>query len=275
MDNIRELEKIWFRYKRRGVVRVTTAFSLVTLLTGGSYYLFSNQEMSKNFLAETMLFSKGELNSSVVKKEPLLVKEITENNLSNESKRVEVATLVKSEPTKEALYEVSIEPVIPIVDMERERGRVVVSKPKHKSSSRRHPRPIVKAKSSTYLTASELATINHSMDTQKIKKIELHATSANYIETMKEKFAKSKHSREALLIAKAYYSEGDYNKAEEWALKANNLDSSLGESWYLFAKAKAKQGQKDEAIKVLASYYKKSHAPKAKVLMTKIETERL
>jgi len=137
---------------------------------------------------------------------------------------------------------------------------------------------MVKAKASTYLTASELSSIRQEvivMDTERIKKINLNGSSANYIETMKKKFSKSKNPREALLLAKAFYAKKEYSKSEEWALTANKFDSNKDESWHIFAKSKAKLGQKDEAIKILASYYKRSHSPKTKALIVKIKTGRL
>jgi tetratricopeptide (TPR) repeat protein len=92
---------------------------------------------------------------------------------------------------------------------------------------------------------------------------------------MKAKFAKSKNSRDALLLAKAYYKEGKYQESEQWALSANKLDNNLEESWLLFAKAKAKLGKKEEAVTILASYYKKSHSTKAKSLMGQIKTGKI
>jgi hypothetical protein len=58
-------------------------------------------------------------------------------------------------------------------------------------------------------------------------------------------------------------------------LSANKLDKNLDESWLLFAKSKAKLGKKQEAINILASYYKKSESAKAKVLIGQIKTGKI
>ena len=182
-------------------------------------------------------------------------------------------------------YEVSLEPVIPIINMEKVTHRSS-SKKVHKASThkKKASNKLVKAKASTYLTASELSTMKHEIkhtnsvsprNTEKIKKINLHGSSVNYIENMKHKFASSKNPREALLLAKAFYEKQDYSKSEEWALAANKLDSSNDESWYLFAKSKVKLGKKNEALKILSSYYRKNHSSKTKALLLKIQNDRL
>jgi ribosomal 50S subunit-associated protein YjgA (DUF615 family) len=161
--------------------------------------------------------------------------------------------------------------------MAKENRKVASSRRVYKPTTNGHNK-LVKAKASTYLTASELSTIKKEvvlLDSEKTKKINLNGSSANYIETMKKKFSRSKKPREALLLAKAFYAKGDYSNSEKWALTANKLDSSKDESWHIFAKSKLKLGQKNEALKILSSYYKKSHSPKTKALIVKIKTERL
>ncbi|HHS92837.1 MAG TPA: hypothetical protein ENK82_05775 [Campylobacterales bacterium] len=100
-------------------------------------------------------------------------------------------------------------------------------------------------------------------------------SSSNYLEIMKDKFAKSKNPREALLLSKAYFKEGDYKSAEKWALTANKLNNGLEESWLLFAKSKVKLGKRDEAVNILASYYKRSHSIEVKRLIGQIKTGKL
>jgi tetratricopeptide (TPR) repeat protein len=90
---------------------------------------------------------------------------------------------------------------------------------------------------------------------------------------MKNKFEQNKNPREALLIAKAYYSAGNYKNAEEWALKANNLDKKLDESWLIFAKSQEKLGKRKEALKILVAYYRTSKSIKVKALIDKFKTK--
>jgi len=104
-------------------------------------------------------------------------------------------------------------------------------------------------------------------------KIAIEMTSNNYMQIMQEKFLKLKNPRDAILIAKAYFRAGNYQKSEEWALKANSIDSSLEESWLLFAKSKEMMGDRREALKILITYYRKSKSQRAKELIEKMKTE--
>ena len=92
---------------------------------------------------------------------------------------------------------------------------------------------------------------------------------------MKGKFSKTKNSRDALLLAKAFYREGNYKESERWALEANKLNSNLDESWIVFAQAKAKLGKKREAINILAMYYKRTKSSKVKAVLEEVKMGKL
>jgi len=260
MVNTRQLEKKWYKYKAKKIVIILFYLFLLLLLLGGGYYAYiqyikkpSEQVNNKDVL------TKIELTDQINKETP---------------EELEVV---------ERKDEVSLDPVIPIVDIEKEERKKskIVSvkktsvKKTHITSHKKSTSTRVKAKHSAYLTDKELATINESLDSKKIKKINMTTTSVNYIETIKKKFIKTKKPREAMLLAKAYYAKKEYSKSEEWALRANRLNNKLDESWLLFAKSKVKLGKRDEALQILVSYYKKSHSSKAKALIEKIKTERL
>jgi tetratricopeptide (TPR) repeat protein len=285
MDSIKELERRWYFYKIKQSLLSLNSVGFVVMLTLGGYYSYLKSDAIMGLFNEKVLIAKSSIKAPEVIVEPALieqpkiVKKVEKPIKSSEVKEVVIAS--KNEGLDASLYEVSLEPVIPIVDMEREsKKRVKVHKKTHKVTNHtdKSQRKMVKAKASTYLTASELLTIQKeisTLDTERIKKINLNASSVNYIETMKNKFLKSKKPREALLLAKAFYTKGEYRESEKWALTANKLDSSNDESWHIFAKSKLKLGQKNEALKILSSYYKKSHSSKTKALIVKIKTGRL
>lgn len=255
MHSIKELEKKWKDYKLRKIVKNSRRLLGIPVGVALAYgaYLYAPTLVP--------LISK-----TIEKKEPLFIVEkeipkISEQNLS-------IATLIEI-PVKEEIekYEVALEPVIPIIT-----GQGTV----HRRYKRVHK--VKHAKSSSYLSKKELAVLNHSSfepDSRKIKKIHLSSSSKGYIPTMKAKFKRSHKPREALLLAKAFYNLSKFKEAEHWALTANKLNSNLDESWFLFAKSKAKLGRKKEAIKILLSYYKKSHSSKAKALIYDIKRERI
>ena len=87
---------------------------------------------------------------------------------------------------------------------------------------------------------------------------------------LEEQFKESQDPQDSLKVARYYYKIGDYKKAETWAVNTNNLDGDIEESWLIFAKARAKQGFRVDAIKVLQSYYDETNSPKAKELLDKL-----
>lgn len=264
MDNIQELERVWFKYKSKQVLKAISMFSLVGLLGGAAYVGYSKfDSISKHFFVSIPEVKVAEKN---------VTEHVESNKEISETKVAQVLGTQKENDTSYThKHEVSLEPVIPIIDMEKEERKPLYRANSTASQSRMSQEPMVQAKPSTYLTAKELAVVNNALDSTTHKKIKLNSTSKNYIETMQEKFAKNKKPREALLLAKAFYSDKKYKEAEHWALIANKLDNNLDESWFVFAKSKAKLGQKKEAITILASYYKKSHSSKAKLLIEKIK----
>ena len=108
------------------------------------------------------------------------------------------------------------------------------------------------------------------------KKVDLHivktSSSIAYRE-VERRFLQSHDTEDALFLAKSYYAKGNYAKAEYWALEANKVDDNIEESWLIFAKAKAKQGQINEAIRILTSYIRKSNSVQAKSVLYKIKKD--
>ncbi len=76
---------------------------------------------------------------------------------------------------------------------------------------------------------------------------------------------------DSLFLAKSYYQRKNYKKAEYWALQTNKVNGNVEESWLIFAKAKAKQGHRNEAIHILTVYIRRTHSIEAKVLLDKIK----
>ncbi len=106
------------------------------------------------------------------------------------------------------------------------------------------------------------------------KKIHFEMHDANTPRACKEiesRFAFAPDPDDSLFLARIYYKNRSYRKAAYWALQTNKLNGDIEESWLIFARAKAKTGQKNEAISVLTQYIKKSKSVKAKKLLQKLE----
>ncbi len=257
MINTKELEKRWYKYKAKGLILIFSILMIISMLIYGGYYILYKLDLN---IAKTTTQIE---NSKTIEK---IDNEIKEENQTSTKKEIE-------SPKEDVL----LAPTIPIVDLEGEKRKDLQERKKVTRRKRVHSKErLVKAKTDNYITAKELSVMNSSNSIKKSrekKKINLNGTTSNYMSIMKNKFKQNKNPREALLIAKAYYRAGNYKNAEEWALKANNLDKKLDESWLVFAKSQDKLGKRKEALKVLVAYYRTSKSPKAKALIQKIKTE--
>jgi len=228
MFKIDKLEKKWYRYKVKRIISPLVGIMGVASLLLGGYFAYD--KYGERFFQEN--------NGSKILAATQIYDKVVEDNLTIKPSKNLLDLDTNSSPKivadkKEVL---SLEPIIPIVDVEREeRKRVVrVKSLKHKKVSTR-----VKAKVGNYLTAKELVVMEHAQKNHVSKphvtqKINFQTSSTNYVEIMKRKFQKSHKPREAMLLAKAYYKEKNYKKSEQWALLANKLNNSLEESWLLF-----------------------------------------
>ncbi|UFS63194.1 hypothetical protein LOH54_03480 [Sulfurimonas sp. HSL-3221] len=85
------------------------------------------------------------------------------------------------------------------------------------------------------------------------------------------RFKKSKNPILSLFVAKRYYHTGNYQQAYNYALITNELDSTIEDSWLIFAKSLYKMDQKEMAIKTLKSYIQESSSVKAKITLDQME----
>ena len=74
----------------------------------------------------------------------------------------------------------------------------------------------------------------------------------------------------ANMIANEYYQQKEYQKAMQWAIKANELDKDNEQSWILYAKSAYKLGQKQKAINALKIYLRKHPSKRVKKLLSQM-----
>lgn len=99
----------------------------------------------------------------------------------------------------------------------------------------------------------------------------LETSSMSAYKDVEKRFYQTHDTDDSLFLAKSYFNRGEYQKAEYWALQTNKIDNTIEESWLLFAHSKAKLGQKQDAIKVLNSYIRRSNSLQAKRLLEEIK----
>ena len=113
---------------------------------------------------------------------------------------------------------------------------------------------------------------------QSHRKIHLNIIKTSNIRAYKdveERFYQSHDPADSIFLARIYYNKGKYLQAENWALRTNKVNADIEESWIIFAKSKAKQGYKNEAIGVLVPYIKRTNSSVAKDVLYKIKNDTL
>jgi len=99
----------------------------------------------------------------------------------------------------------------------------------------------------------------------------IESTSVSAYKDVQRRFEQSHDTDDSLFLAKSYYSQKNYKKAEYWALQTNKVNENIEESWIIFAKSKVKLGRKNQAIHILTNYIKKSNSIEAQNLLNKIK----
>jgi len=115
-------------------------------------------------------------------------------------------------------------------------------------------------------------------ETEARKKIDLEiidSTSVSGYKDVEKRFFESHDIDDALFLARSYYKNGNYEKAQYWALETNKLDEDQEESLLLFVKSKVKLGHKNEALSILTSYVKQTDSKEGKKLLYRIENDKL
>jgi len=100
-------------------------------------------------------------------------------------------------------------------------------------------------------------------------KFQKHSTNKD-IEHVLKRFEQNNNPTLSLFAAKKYYELGQYDKAYNYALITNNINSEIDDSWIVFTKSLVKLKHRDKAIDILKNYIKQSHSAEAKILLNDI-----
>ena len=231
MYDIPELEKKWRKYKRKQIQK-PLIISFVILLLGAAAAA----------LTLTYLNKKDSVEAKVAKKEPKKESNVTANSKKDDAIIItRVSNNTKNSDNSIDLSKAEIvKPNVPDDEI-----RVIGFDKKDADK--------IKKKYEDVLVSNSKASEEKEMAL-----------------ALEEQFKESQDPQDSLKVARYYYKIGDYKKAETWAVNTNNLDGDIEESWLIFAKARAKQGFRVDAIKVLQSYYDETNSPKAKELLDKL-----
>ena len=102
-------------------------------------------------------------------------------------------------------------------------------------------------------------------------KVTITQQEADDLNDIVKRFKTNKNPALSLFLARRYYDLGSYENAYDYALKTNEIDSDIEESWLIFAKSLVKLGKKEQALKTLQSYINHSRSLSAKNLYNEIQ----
>lgn len=303
MLNVHELERAWFRYKLKSYIPLSLAITLTALLIilGLIYWpklleekkvLASNEPnketVTKTEIPQTLNVAVSPTNEAISHPQPVAEMNSTIQAVTPETEPVKEIIKETSEPalvlkpSMDFLYGIeqeeipssypqsynlhSIQPVIknePVVKKEPFIETAPVSEvPEIDSPVQTIATPVV-----TEIVEDPIV----SVETEQVPKISIIAQEdEDDLNDVIRRFKQNKNPALSLFVAKRYYSIGAYQKAYNYALMTNDIDSDIEESWLIFASSLVKLDQKEMAIKTLKSYLKKAESTKARHLLNEI-----
>ena len=253
MLNITDLEKRWFKYKIKSFLPYIIVLSLLIIIIV-SYFLFTlSTEVKKDV--------NSSFKNNIIKKQTIPVKKrqtIIENNHSNKQKDIHISTD----------NNMSARVLAPSMDF--------MTTFTQQSPYMQKQEQIPQHKKIVQKKKNNIQRVPH-----KQKKVEViavpHITiikqnTAHDIKNILSRFQKDKNPALSLFLAKKYYELKNYEKASQYALITNQLNSNIEDSWIIFAKTLVKTHHKQKAINVLNKYIKSSHSTNAALLLHSIRT---
>ncbi len=278
MLNVPELEQRWKRYRhsRRlpfligtGVVVLTLSAGLYFLLTPG---VFTAKPQAAATPPQPQSASAAADGKTAVKLAPSMgfmqtfesdvIDHITEESTPRPQPKVRPKTVPALKPAvKQSVPSVAAAPQEEVVPF-----KAVTTQPETLPSIR--PGTASAAPVRRYEADSSTAEPEVSSSQMTIRRDD----DMKDIQDVVARFKKNKNPVLSLFIAKRYYNIGNYQQAYNYALITNELDSSIEDSWLIFAKSLYKMKQKEMAIKTLKSYIQESNSVKAKIALDQMES---
>jgi len=245
MYDIKSLEEDWNIYHKNRRKPLYIILATIIGILGISIFFIDY----KNFNLPTVPnFSNNKNIATVNKKnkQVLIDNELTILQINKTIIEEEVKPEIKLNNGNDNMPTLPIVENIPIIDTAPLKPLVINTKPKIKYKKPNEPRKKV------HLNIIESSSVNAYKDVEK-------------------RFVQSHDTDDSLFLAKSYFRKGQYTKSEYWSLQTNKINPNIEESWLIFVKSKVKLGRKNEAIRILTNYAKRSNASAAWNLLLKLK----
>ena len=241
MHRYEELEKRYYKEKAKEVVIILIGGFIVFFLLYFIYSFLSREDNQKENISqhkEQKEKIKIIQHNQVYKKEKNITKQIEHKEPKIVEKEVKkIIPVMPKIEIKEKYYPVYQNRVIPIPVL---KYHIFIDKNITKKTEVKKEKNITK---------------QNNLIKQEKPKFDLVIKEVN-LSLLEKNFNNKPTFEDAILISKTYLKNGNLKKAQEWALKANELNSNSYKSWKLFALILIKKNRKEEAIKVLNTYLK-------------------
>lgn len=246
MLDVKKLERRWLKYKLKKLLP-WLLFWVLAIITG-SIFLWTSYHSSNNQIQIPATVSSSTPKQSVVKTTPPAEENQTVLEPSME--------FVQRFETSSAITETPNQPAAAIPKPSQK----VTPPPVKTLNMPEFPQPMKVSGTTTPKTSLKEGTLSITKNESKLE-----------IDDLKHRFKETSNANLGLFIARYYYDQGNYNEAYDYALKTNNINSRIDESWILFAKSLVKLGKIDQAKKTLQLYVSQSNSESARALLDSIE----
>jgi hypothetical protein len=248
MLDIKNLERRWLKYKVKSFLPyITVTILSITLLIGISIWMGSKKTETKPIVQQKIISPSLNITKPTIS--------TTEDNTTFIEPSME---FVQSFQNTQPLSEVSAPTTVGIKKSIQQPTSTAITTPKTITMPEYSPAPTAISTVSKTITNNKSLSINR--DESKLD-----------INTLERRFKETSNANLGLFIARYYYDRGDYNEAYNYALKTNNTNDKIDESWIIFSKSLVKLGRTDQAKKTLQVYISQSNSENARGLLDMIE----
>jgi tetratricopeptide (TPR) repeat protein len=288
MLNVHELERRWLKYKIRYYVPITVAVVSVTILTAGALLFWPTEKVhletpqiaqENNNMQNEQESEKTKQNISTNPVEAPVNRPVTNSRSQIEPSSASTQTALQPKPVN--VQRQALQPSMSFIqNLEEDAIATFETESVPESISVVQTRPVQPStkvivdvpNSATDIEKAAPKTIEKPVASRPKPTISISQKDADDLNDVIKRFKTNKNPALSLFLARRYYDIGDFQSAYDYALKTNELDSNIEESWLIFAKSLVKLGQKNEALKILKSYANHSNSIRAKGLSDDIRT---
>ncbi len=277
MLNIRELEQRWLRYKIKSYTPYIIIGISILVILSLSVILLSKQESNssasniKKVPVKTLKEQEPIKKIKSKKKQETSQKsKVSQTTIKTNQKEKHTHTIV-NESKQQAMRKVQLSPSLDFMRKMQDSVQPYYRNDREPDMKENQQKQKRYPQQSSIPTKEQIIKPQVTDNTAGGIDIQRKNTQNDIYEII-QRFEKNNNPVLSLFVAKKYYELGEYREAYDYALKTNNIDKNIEESWIIFAKSLVKLGRRDKAISTLRTYVNYSHSGNARNLLEEIKS---